>query len=231
MTSTPHGSALPDDAPLDPVTVEGRVARHGWRVLGRELTLHVRTGSFARGADLVAAIARIADELDHHPDVHVTYGSVRLAVSSHDVGGLTGRDVALALAIGSLVESRGLEPDVLALTTLEVAIDALDIEAVRPFWAAVLGWEHDARTGDLNDPVGVGPALWFQQMDVPRPQRNRVHVDVHVARDHAEARVEAALAAGGRLVSDAAAPSFWVLADPEGNEACVCTPVDHEEDA
>lgn len=231
MTPTPHGASQPDDAPLDPVTVEGRVAHRGWRVLARELTLVVPTASFARGAELVSEVARIADELDHHPDVHLTFGAVRLAVSSHDVGGLTERDVALALAVGELLDARGLAPDVPALGTLEVAIDVLDIEAVRPFWAAVLGWELDARTGDLIDPVGGGPALWFQQMDVPRPQRNRVHVDVHVARDVAQARVEAALAAGGRLVSDAAAPSFWVLADPEGNEACVCTPVDQEENA
>jgi hypothetical protein len=35
--------------------------------------------------------------------------------------------------------------------------------------------------------------------------------------------ISAALAAGGTLLSDSAAPAFWVLADPEGNEACVCT--------
>ena len=65
--------------------------------------------------------------------------------------------------------------------------------------------------------------FWFQQMDEPRPQRNRIHVDVTVPPDEADARVEAALAAGGTLVSDEHARAFWVLADPEGNEACLCT--------
>ena len=60
-------------------------------------------------------------------------------------------------------------------------------------------------------------------MDVARPQRNRIHVDVSVPHDGAQARLEAALAAGGRLLSDAEAPAFWVLADAEGNEACVTT--------
>jgi len=60
-------------------------------------------------------------------------------------------------------------------------------------------------------------------MDVPRPQRNRIHLDVIVPHDEADARVAAAIAAGGHLISDAAARSFWVLADAEGNEACVCT--------
>jgi 4a-hydroxytetrahydrobiopterin dehydratase len=60
-------------------------------------------------------------------------------------------------------------------------------------------------------------------MDAPRPQRNRIHIDVSVPHDQAQARLEAALAAGGRLLSDAEAPAFWVLADPEGNGACITT--------
>jgi 4a-hydroxytetrahydrobiopterin dehydratase len=77
--------------------------------------------------------------------------------------------------------------------------------------------------GQLVDPLGRGPTVWFQQMDAPRPQRNRLHVDVVVAHDVAEERVAAALAAGGTLVSDDRARAWWVLADREGNEACVCT--------
>ena len=73
------------------------------------------------------------------------------------------------------------------------------------------------------DPTGQGPTVWFQQLDAPRPQRNRIHFDLTVAEDEAEARIAAALAAGGRLVSDAHARAFWVLADPEGNEVCICT--------
>jgi 4a-hydroxytetrahydrobiopterin dehydratase len=73
------------------------------------------------------------------------------------------------------------------------------------------------------------PAIWFQQMDAPRPQRNRVHFDITVAHDEAEARVRAALDAGGRLVDDSFARSFWVPADAEGNEVCVCTWADRDE--
>jgi 4a-hydroxytetrahydrobiopterin dehydratase len=60
-------------------------------------------------------------------------------------------------------------------------------------------------------------------MDAPRPQRNRIHVDVSVPHDEAPLRIEATLAAGGTVQSDAEAPAFWVLADPEGNEACITT--------
>jgi 4a-hydroxytetrahydrobiopterin dehydratase len=60
-------------------------------------------------------------------------------------------------------------------------------------------------------------------MDAPRSQRNRIHVDVSVPHDEASLRIEATLTAGGTVRSDAAAPAFWVLADPEGNEACITT--------
>jgi 4a-hydroxytetrahydrobiopterin dehydratase len=75
----------------------------------------------------------------------------------------------------------------------------------------------------LADPLAQGPTIWFQQMDAPRPQRNRIHFDMSVPHDEARRRVRAGLDAGGVLVSDAEAPAFWVLADAEGNEACVTT--------
>ena len=93
---------------------------------------------------------------------------------------------------------------------------------MRPFWSAVLGYE-ELGDEDLIDPRGRGPSIWFQDMDVPRPQRNRVHIDVFVPHDAAEARVAAALAAGGRLVDDSQAPDHWLLADAEGNEVDVAT--------
>jgi 4a-hydroxytetrahydrobiopterin dehydratase len=86
----------------------------------------------------------------------------------------------------------------------------------------VLGYEEKGED-DLIDPRGRGPSIWFQPMDAPRPQRNRIHVDVAVPHDQAEARVAAAIAAGGRLVTDEWAPAWWTLADAEGNEVDVAT--------
>lgn len=80
----------------------------------------------------------------------------------------------------------------------------------------------------IVDPAGQLPAIWFQQMDRPRPRRNRIHFDITVAHVEAEPRVRAALAADG-LVNDSFARSFWVLADAEDNEACVCTWTDRDE--
>jgi 4a-hydroxytetrahydrobiopterin dehydratase len=94
----------------------------------------------------------------------------------------------------------------------------------------VLGYEYrsDSPDEDLIDPRGRGPSLWFQEMDAPRPQRNRIHIDVWVPHDQGEARVKAAIAAGGRLVTDEHAPGWWTLADPEGNEVDVATWMDHD---
>lgn len=91
-----------------------------------------------------------------------------------------------------------------------------------PFWRAVLGY-REVGDEDLIDPLFQGPPFWFQQMDAPRPQRNRIHIDVYVPHDQAEARVAAALAAGGHVVSDENAPGWWTLADAEGNEVDVAS--------
>ena len=208
--------------------VTDRVDPRHWRVVLGRLHATFRTGSFSRGVELVDRIAAVADEQDHHPDVDLRFGTVHVTTVSHDVTALTERDVHLAAAVTSLADELGLEADTSAPQSLEIAVDALDIPAVVPFWRAVLGYQDEGHGVDepapvLVDRAGRGPAVWFQQMDAPRPQRNRIHFDVSVPHDSAVARVDAAIAAGGHLVSDRRAPAFWVLADPEGNEVCVCT--------
>jgi 4a-hydroxytetrahydrobiopterin dehydratase len=200
-----------------------------WRfLLGRIEAVFVAE-SFAQAAAFVARLAEAADAANHHPDVDLRYpGRVHVALTTHAVDGLTTADLDLAGTISSLAASAGLAAEPVP-ARLEVAIDALDIDAVRPFWKAVLGYEEwpprvpAGQVWVLVDPRRIGPAFWFQQMDAPRPQRNRIHLDVTVPHDVAEERVAAAVAAGGRVVSDDRARAFWVLADPEGNEACICT--------
>ena len=193
-----------------------------WRVLLRSLHSSFRTGSMATGVSFVERIGKAADEMNHHPDLTVTYPRVHVLLTTHEAGGLTIRDVELARTISAIAVDMGIAAEPEVVTQTEIAIDALDIPAVKPFWEAVLGYRPD-RGDDCVDPYGRGPAVWFQQMDEARPQRNRIHFDVVVPHDVAQARIAAALAAGGTLVSDAAAPAFWILADSEGNEACICT--------
>ncbi|MBO9556176.1 VOC family protein [Cellulomonas sp.] len=193
-----------------------------WRVLFGGAHAHFRTGSFATGVALVDAIGELADAMNHHPDVDLRYGGVTVRLISHDVGGLSDRDVRLARQISQAARELDIPTDPSVPQAVQVAVDALVSRDVLPFWKAVLGYQED-ESGDLVDPSGRGPSFWFQQMDAPRPQRNRIHVDVSVPHDQAQARVAAALAAGGHLVSDVHAPAWWTLADAEGNEVDVAT--------
>lgn len=198
-----------------------------WRVLGEGACAFYRTTSLAAGARLVAEISSLAGLDAHHPDLDVRHDgvTVRLVTNADGYYGLTERDLAIARAIAVVARDLGLVADPSVAQSVQVTIDALVRADVIPFWRAVLGYDERADdTGeDLVDPRGRGPQLWFQDMDAPRPQRNRLHLDVWVPRDQAEARVAAALAAGGTLVSDAHAPEWWTLADPEGNEVDVAT--------
>jgi 4a-hydroxytetrahydrobiopterin dehydratase len=165
-------------------------------------------------------LAGAAQAAGRHPDVDLRHpGAVHLALGT--AGSVSSADADLARTISRLAAAAGAVAEPTGAQSVELAIDALDIAAVRPFWRAVLGYRDV--DGNLADPHRRGAPVWFQQMDAPRPQRNRVHVDVTVPHDVAEEWVAAALAAGGTLVSAARARAWWVLADPEGNEACVCT--------
>ena len=207
----------------------------GWRFLLGSLQTAVPVGSLAQGTEVAtSAVAVCGGYADQHLSVDLRPDRVVLSLQSRDRAAVTANDVDLAHRISAVVQEAGLrtEPAIgtqapRSVHLLEIAIDALDIPAIRPFWKAVLGYVPetgaDGPAGPLVDPVGQGPAVWFQQMDQPRPQRNRIHLDICVPHDEAHRRIEAATAAGGRLVSAVRAPAFWVLADIEGNEACVTT--------
>ncbi|MFJ4845664.1 MULTISPECIES: VOC family protein [unclassified Streptomyces] len=211
------------------------VGGHGWRYILGALQTSVPAGSMAQGAALAAeAVAVCGDDADGHLWVDVRPGRVLLTLQSLAHAAVTSLDVDLACRVSAAMRAAGSPADPGAGTgegrsvqLLEIAIDALDIAGVRPFWNAVLGWTDEAGADGpedpLVDPERQGPAVWFQRMDRARPQRNRIHLDISVPHDEAPRRIEAALAAGGRLVSASRAPAFWVLADKEGNEACVTT--------
>jgi 4a-hydroxytetrahydrobiopterin dehydratase len=190
-----------------------------WRVVRNDACAHFRTGSFAAGVALVDAIGRLADATDHHPDVDLRSDGVTVRLRTES-GRLGEREVELAQHISAAARELGVPADPTSLQIVQIAIDALVIPDVMPFWRAVLGY-REVDDEDLIDPLFQGPPIWFQQMDAPRPQRNRIHIDVYVPHDQAEARVAAALAAGGHIVSDEHAPGWWTLADAEGNEVDV----------
>lgn len=211
------------------------VGDQGWRLVLGVLRTSIPVEPMARAAEAAArVVAACGDDADGHLHLDIRPDRVVVSLQSLDHAALTARDVDLAHRITAAMADLGLrtEADVgsgasRSVQVLEIAIDALDIAAIRPFWKAVLGYADEPGSDGLEDPivdpVGQGPAIWFQQMDLPRPQRNRLHVDVSVPHDEAPRRLESALSAGGHLVSATDAPAYWVLSDPEGNEACITT--------
>ena len=201
-----------------------------WRVLGDGANAYFRTGSFAAGARLVQAISELPGVDEHHPDIDVRHDgvTVRLITFTDDYGGMTRRDAELARQISAAARKLGLSADSSAVQSLLVIPAATVRAEVMPFWRAVLGYEprRDSPAEDLVDPRGRAVPFWFEQMTEPRTGGlGAIHVAVWVPYEQAEARVAAALAAGGRMVRDEFAPSWWTLADAAGNEADIATAI------
>lgn len=151
---------------------------------------------------------------------------MRLLSRSAEYFGITTDELELASAISAIAREQGLTADPSAVQTMLIVPGAPDAPSVMPFWRALLGYvpRPDSPEEDLVDPLEFNPGFWFEGMEQPRGDGGgAIHIAVWLPREEAQARVDAALAAGGRLVRDADAPAWWTLADPAGNEADVAT--------
>jgi 4a-hydroxytetrahydrobiopterin dehydratase len=199
-----------------------------WRVLGDGACAYFQTESFAEGARLVQAISELPGVEDHRPDVDLRHDgvTVRLITITDDYYGMSQLDVELAREISAAAQLLGLSADPSVVQSLLVIPGATVTADIMPFWQAMLGYEprRDSPSEDLVDPHSRAPSFWFEQMDQPRPDGGgAIHVAIWVPYEQAEARIEGALAAGGRMVRDEFAPSWWTLADAAGNEADIAT--------
>lgn len=233
MTAGPPAADV--SVPLTREAASAAVSDLGWRYLLATLTTAVPVGSLGQAAAVAAhAAAACGPDAGAHLHIDVRADRAVLTLATSRVSAVTARDTQLAALISAEVAALGLHTDAAAggaapraVQLIEIAIDAMDIAAIRPFWKAIMGYvdepDRSGPTDAIVDPYRQGPAIWFQQMDAPRPQRNRFHLDISVPHDEALRRMGAAVAAGGTLRSDAEAPAFWVFADAEGNEACITT--------
>ncbi|HEU5151661.1 MAG TPA: VOC family protein [Iamia sp.] len=192
-----------------------------WRYLLHSVDATFRAASPTAAAAFVVAVAELAAAAEVDADVDLRPpGIVHIALAAADRRVSTGT-ATVARAVSARAATEGLVAEPGRARVVEIAIDALDIAAVAPFWRAALGYDDDGPEA-LVDPLRIGPPVWFQQMDAIRPERNHIHIDITVPHDVAEARIAAVVAAGGRILH-VEQRSFTVLADPEGNEACICT--------
>jgi len=199
-----------------------------WRVLGDGANAYFRTGSYAAGARLVHAISELPGFEDNRPEVDLRQDgvTVRMLKIADDYAGMTRGHVELARRISGVARKLGLSADPSKVQSLLVIPGATDRAKVMPFWRAVLGYEprRDSPAEDLVDPHGRGVPFWFEQMKEPRADGGgAIHIAIWVPYEEAQARIEAALAAGGRMVRDEFAPSWWTLAHAPGNEAYIAT--------
>jgi 4a-hydroxytetrahydrobiopterin dehydratase len=199
-----------------------------WRVIGDGACAFFRASSIVEAIRLVQGIGELDGLDDHRPAIDLRHDgvTVRLVTITSDYMGMTQRDADLARRISGVARDLGVRADPTAIQSLLIIPGALDIGEVMPFWRAVLGYEAraDSPDEDLVDPRDRGTAFWFESMEKPRADGGgAIHIAVWVPPEQAEARVAAALAAGGRLVRDDFAPSWWTLADAAGNEADIAT--------
>lgn len=191
-----------------------------WRVLFWGAKALYETGDFATGARFVAAIAVEAEAVGHAPLIDLRPDTVTVQVITVGVG-LSDLDLELARRITRVAAELGFAADPSAVQHVQIAIDAADSGAVMQFWRAALGYVQ-VGPEDLVEPNLIGPPVWFQEKAHVSP-RNRIHVDVSLPHDQAQARVDAVLAAGGRMLGDKNAPAWWSLIDPEGNVVDIAT--------
>jgi len=190
-----------------------------WRAQSMGAFAQFATGTFAVGAQLLAAIAELADAANHHPDVDIRFATVRVRLITHSEGGLTRADADLAARISEAARELDIPAETGRMEQVMLAIATPDADAVVPFWKAATGFDEVAE-GALLDADARGPLIWFQPVD--RPLRGRSHVDVNGPRDVIEARVAAAVAAGGTIADDSHAPDWWTLADADGHKVDLC---------
>lgn len=191
-----------------------------WRVLFWGAKTLFKTRDFATGAKLAAAIAEVAQSLGHAPLVDLRPDTVTVQVVTPGMG-LSDLDLELARRISFVAAQLGLAADPSAVQHVQLAMDVTDRPAVMDFWRAALAYVA-VGDEDLVEPNFIGPSAWFQDKEYV-PPRNRIHIDVSVPHDQAQARIDAIVAAGGRILGDRYAPAWVSLIDIEGNVVDITT--------
>ena len=198
-----------------------------WRYrLGGLVTVY-KAPTSAAALELVAAVGRLAEEQNHHPDLDWRYNRVFLRYSSHDAGDeVTRRDVTAATAAGAAAAALGATAEPGLYRTVEVAVDSADPAEISELWRLALGYRRGS-SDDLVDPYGRGPTVWFQSTSTPN--RNRLHLDIHRSKAESGPVLEKT-AATGALINRDHAPNWVVVTDAQGNQLCLCTEAGHGPD-
>lgn len=187
-----------------------------WRVTSTGPQAVFTATSLARAAALVAPVVAAAERLGVLPDIDVRPEGVVVRVPYRDPEGIAAAAGEFAAEVSRAAAELGLTADPSRAQSIGIYVAQHSQTDVRPFFQAALGYDAFGDS-DSIDPLRCGPQLAFNPISGDTPARGRTHFDVFVPADQAQARVDAALAAGGRLVDDSQAPAWWTLASPDNH--------------
>jgi 4a-hydroxytetrahydrobiopterin dehydratase len=187
-----------------------------WRVTGAGPHAVFTADSLSQAAGFVAPVAEAAERFGVLPDIDVRPEAVVVRIPNRDPEGIPAAAAGFAAAVSREARDRGLTPAPALIQSIGVYVAQHSQVDARPFFRAALGYE-DLGDTDAVDPLRCGPQLAFNPISGDIPARGRTHFDVFVPADQAQARVDAALAAGGRLADDTHAPAWWSLASPDNH--------------
>ena len=190
-----------------------------WVVLHGGPTSVFKTKTLADASALAQAIAQLPG-LDCTP-AHMSILTKSLTIRlTREVWNTEIEHIELAREISKIANSHAAVAAPIMVQEVQFAIaakpDAIDVG----FWRAVLGYQPMLDDAGI-DPLGISSNVWMQDLNADKPLRHAMHIDVSVSKEHAQSRVDAAVAAGGIIVDSSEAPSWWVLADRSGNKVCV----------
>jgi len=211
-----------DVEPITPQQFHDADGVDDWRVLYWGAHAFFRATSYAHAARLVAAVAELAAPTRHDPDVDLRREGVAVKLITRGIRNLSNRDIELARRISEVARDLGLDADPSALQIVQAAVASPPSADVMPFWTAVLGYVRP-NGSHLVDPLRRNPSFFLQPEERVAPGRGRMHIDVSVPHDQVHARIDAAIAAGGRMADDSFAPEWWTLADAENHGVDITT--------
>ena len=190
-----------------------------WVVLHGGPTAVFNTASLNEAAALAVAISNISGINEPHVQISLVSDALTIRLT-REVLIMEPEHVDLARRISAVAKSHGAVADPSRVQEVQLAIaakpDAIDL----PFWRAILGY-YEMQPDNALDPLGISSTVWMQDIDAKKSLKHAMHLDVSVAKEHFDARLAAAIAAGGIVVDDSESPSFCILADRSGNKVCL----------
>lgn len=196
-----------------------------WRVVSSGVQALFRASSLRHAAALVEPVVAAAEAHGILPDVDVRPEAIIVRVPPWAFGGIPVGAPRFAAAVSEAAARLGLTADPASIQSVSISIAQHSQADVRPFFLAALGFDAVGET-DAVDPLRIAPDLAFNPLTVDKARRGRTHFDVFVPASEGQARVDAALAAGGRLVDDSNAPAYWSVASPDNHGVDIASWID-----